>query len=422
VHFALSSAIDDGRIDDGLIIDGTVVDCKGYIDDVNGKCIGKDEISTMEAINMKNIGKMISSFSYIKTNTIPNFNYLSKDIKNELLNKVNGYNEKNSGIVTTTIEKVPRDKRDLFFKDRYAPHISLMSGINILGDYNYLGESIQNVVVLLNSTQAYIQRSQIDTGRFVSGMQSAKTQLESYIDLIDSDISVLYGIIRQFDNNHPDTFDSFIESSVINKQTFDSRKVAYFEIKDSIVALAVEAIRAVEAASNGNSSIVASPNIIYSDGSSSSKITITVKNTLNNPIVDKRITLTTKNDGVVITPSATNSDIAGRADFTITSTVEGYISLTAIIENESLELLGSNIINVKSLVYKGCVETGGNWIDEKCVCPDDYNWDEEKLECVIFEELIPQKLCEQSGGTWDEKCVCPDDYNWDEEKLECVKK
>ncbi len=423
MRFVLSAPIiDDGGHGSGDI-DEHEIECRGQIDDMDGRCLGEREISRREAINMNNIINIARSFNSLTTDVFPNYKYLSSSVKEELIEKFVGYYDKNNNISTTTIESIPRGERDLFFKNAYTPYISLLKTRSIFSRYNDLGSFIQNMITLLNSTEAYIRNSAIDVSLFRSRILSANNELNSYINLIDSDISGLNTTISSFDKDNPDSFTGFIDSSVQNKTTLNNRRTTYYSVKDEIINLTVDAIRAVEIAYNGNSSIVASPNVIYSDGSSSSKVTVTVKNTLDNPIVNKQVTLISKNDGVVITPSATNTDISGVANFYITSTVEGYISLMATIEDESLELLGSNIINVRSLAYKGCVETGGGWKNDKCECPENFNWDEEKLECAMSQEPTPQEVCEWGGGSWDgEKCVCPDDYNWDEEKLECVKK
>ncbi|MDD3284056.1 MAG: Ig-like domain-containing protein, partial [Patescibacteria group bacterium] len=406
-----SEIIDNKPVED----DGDV--CKGQIDDIDGRCLRENEISRREAINMNNILKIVNSFDSTKNNTIPNFSYLSDTTKNKLIEKLSGYYDKNSHISTTTIESIPRSERDLFFRDAYVPYISLLKSISIFSSYNNLGSSIQGMITLLNSTELYIQNSDINVSQFTTQIQSARSQLQGYISSINSDIGALYTTIYSFDKDNPDSFSGFIDSSTGNRNTLNDRSATYFSVKDNIINLAVDAIRAVEIAYNGNSSIVASPNLIYSDGTSVSKVTITVKNTLKNPIVNRQVNLTSTSQGVSINPASGYTNASGVVEFSITSNVSGYINLKATIEGETLELLGSNIINVWSLEHKGCADTGGVWTGETCICQKDYEWVPKDLKCVSSAQLG----CEKTGGIWEGKvCTCPKGYTWIEKDLKCI--
>ena len=409
MRFVLSAPLIDGHDIEDI--------CEGQIDDMDGRCLGEYEISRREAINMNNVKNIAKSFNSIATDVVPNFKYLSSPVKEKLTEKFNDYYNKNNDISTTTIQSIPRSQRDLFFKDAYTPYISLLKTRSIFSTYNELGSSIQDIVTLLNSTVLYIQNSAINTAQFQTDIQTAKAQLNSYIDQINSDISNLNTTISSFNKDNPDSFAGFIDSSVQSKTILNDSKTVYYSVKDDIVSLTVDAIRAVEIAYNGNSSIVASPNIIYSDGVSVSKVTVTVKNTLNNPITNRQVNLTTTNSGIVISPESVYTNASGVAEFSITSTKDGYISLKATIADETLELSGTNIINVISLANKGCIETGGTWTGETCICKEGYTWIEKDLKCISLAQIG----CESTGGTWSGKiCTCPKGYTWIEKDLKCI--
>lgn len=396
-----------------------------YIDDVDFRCLSDGAISRREAMNMMNVKKIVEYFDSVNTNIYLNLNYLPIYIKTTLADNFSGYHSKNYNISTTTVQAIDRSGRDLLFKNAYTPYISLIKAISIFGKYNNLGSSIQDLATLLNTTQLYIENSQIDISGFKSQIQESISTLQSYKDTVDSNVNNLYIAMLVFDNNNPDSFQSFIDSSASNNTAFNSVSNQYFLVRDDIVKLAVDAIRAVEAAYNLNSSISALPNEILNNGVSISKVTISVRDSLNNPIINRQVNLICNDKDVIISPTSKSTDSNGIAEFDVSSNMTGYISLTATVDGEAMTLMGTNIIESVSEIAvtpeQACKRDGGAWDGKTCICPDGFVWDELGLQCIKSGgSLTPEQACKRDNGTWDGKtCICPDKLTWDEKLLQC---
>lgn len=90
-----------------------------------------------------------------------------------------------------------------------------------------------------------------------------------------------------------------------------------------------------------NSLIFAWPYSLKADGKESSLITVFVKNDVGSPITNKQVTLQTNLGNLSDTSVVTDS--TGKADFTITSDVEGDALIEALIDNAKI----NNNITIK---------------------------------------------------------------------------
>ncbi|MDD4290082.1 MAG: Ig-like domain-containing protein [Patescibacteria group bacterium] len=400
---------------------------KPYFDDILDQCIGEFQLSTKEAMNMQNIINIANNFNNIKNNTISSFIYLNNDLKNILTEKFDFYYSPNSNISTTTLEGIngvggiSRPDRDAFFRDRYVSYIGLKESIDILSKYNNLGSSIQGLITLLNTTEAYIKNSSLDTSVFIKDIQNSESQLQNYINTINDDINRIYISISNFDIDNPDSFSDFIENSPENKNQFNSRKDEYLAVRDAIIELAITAIQQVEAAYNGHSSITANPIQVYNDGSIST-VTVTLKDSLKNPVVGKLVTLQSSSR-VDISPSSVTTNVSGIAEFEVSSYDVGYIDLDVITQDEDVVIYGSYLIEViENPAIKGCEKSGGEWNGKECICPDGFVWDEKLLQCVKSGGGVDEKTCKEGGGEWTgEECKCKEEgFVWSELELQCV--
>ncbi len=392
-----------------------------YLDKDRGLCIGENDVSLKEERNINNIKSMSLELANIRNDYVSYFMFLSEGLRNILITKLSSYYDVTFSVSTSTVKSsIPRAQRDTFFRDKYVPHLGLTKAVDILGKYNSLGGAIQNLIILANTTDLYIQSSAIvtDMGDASASLRSAITILNDYIDTVDSDLVVLGSVVSGFDVNNFYSFKNFSDSYGEYEASFKASFDLYLGSKDAIIDIAMQAIKKVEAAYNENSSITASPAIIYNDGSVS-VVTVTVKNSLNNPIVGRLVTLNSSKN-VNINPISAVTDSNGVALFNVSYDNLGFISLNAEIEGEELVISGSYLIEViENPAIKGCTNSGGTWDGTTCKCLDGFVWDDVKLQCV--ESGITEEICVAGGGTWDGKiCKCETGFVWDDVKLQCV--
>ncbi len=395
-----------------------------HLDPDTGFCIGEKKLSSQETKNVENLLRIVENFNSIKNNTIPNFDYLSQDLKDVLISKFDEYYQANYEISTTTLEiSTSRSERDYFFQQSYVPYLGLSDAINFFSRYNKLGYSIQNLIELLNTTEAYIETSSVDVAEFLVEIRNTRDQLEDYIVLVNSDIAALSALVNDFDSSNIASFSNFIDSSIENRAILNSRIDEYLPVKYSIISTAIQAIQAVEAAYNGNSSISASPTQIYPEiyGSGNiSVITVTVQDSLKNPITSRLVTLTTL-DSANISPSSIETDENGVASFEVSSNVLGKKSFEATIEGEELVISGSYLIDVvKTPAQIGCEADGGTWSGTTCSCPKDFTWDGVYYHCF---DPDAKAGCEATGGSWyapTPTCKCKEGFTWYDKVLKCI--
>lgn len=396
-----------------------------YLDKDRGLCIGENDVSLKEERNINNIKSMSLELASIRNDYVSYFMFLSEGLRNILITKLSSYYDVTFGVSTSTVKSsIPRAQRDTFFRDKYVPHLGLTKAVDILGKYNSLGSAIQNLIILANTTDLYIQSSAMatDMGDASASLRSAITILNDYIDTVDSDLVVLGSVVSGFDVNNFYSFKNFSDSYGEYEASFKASFDLYLGSKDAIIDIAMQAIKKVEAAYNKNSSITSSPSTIYNDGSVS-KVTVTVKDSLNNPIVGKSVSLSASK-AIYISPLSINTDDNGIAIFNVHSYDVGSISIDAQIEGEELVISGSYLIEViENPAIKGCQNSGGVWdIENKtCTCPKDFVWDEKILQCV--ESGITKEICLAGGGTWDDEtltCKCETGFVWNDIQLKCI--
>ena len=88
----------------------------------------------------------------------------------------------------------------------------------------------------------------------------------------------------------------------------------------------------------GSSTVVASPTSVPADGSTTSTISVTLKDASANPLVGKTISLGSSLGGVTISPASTNTPPSGVVTFTVLSTVGGSATLTATDTTDSITI------------------------------------------------------------------------------------
>ncbi|MDO8621257.1 MAG: Ig-like domain-containing protein [Candidatus Levybacteria bacterium] len=96
---------------------------------------------------------------------------------------------------------------------------------------------------------------------------------------------------------------------------------------------------------------------VPADGQTKVTVTVILKDTSGNPVVEDTVTLKDPNDGsAVIIPTSTTTDGAGRATFTITSLYPGTYSLDIIdtTTNTPFNGLGTVVFNPTSGVQSTC--------------------------------------------------------------------
>lgn len=404
----------------------------------NMPCIGEFQISQNEAMNMRNIKKTSESLNTSKEEIVGRFNYVGDNIKDNLINKLDLYYTNNFNISTSTFEGsgangiggIARPDRDLFFSERYAGSLALSSAIKITEKYDNFGSLIQQLIVLVNSTEEYIKKSSIDMSATIEKLQKAKEQLNLNIDVINFNLSKIDSSINNLDINNFNSCLSFNYSYDEYLKDYKDAVDLYAESRNEIIPIAIETIQIVEAAYNGYSSITASPSVIYNDGSIS-VVTVTVKNSLNNPIVGRLVTLgdvqnasggvDMVSDDIKILPDSIETNEDGIARFSVVANDIGYISLYAFIQDESLVISGSYLIKViESLEMIGCQNSGGVWNFKSisCECPVDTSWDKDRLICISLSQI----RCESGGGEWTgEMCKCKEGFIWDDKLLQCIK-
>ncbi|HNZ86344.1 MAG TPA: Ig-like domain-containing protein [bacterium] len=392
-----------------------------YLDRDRGLCIGESDISLKEERNINNIKSMGLELTSIKNNYAPHFIFLSEDLRNVLIVKLSSYCDDTLSVSTSTVKtSVPRAQRDTFFRDKYVPHLGLTKAVDILGKYDSLGNSIQHLITLANTTNLYIKNSAIDMGDVSASLSSAITELGNYIDKLNSDLTDLGGVISGFDVNNFYSFQNFSDLYSEYEASFGSSLDLYLESKDEVVGIAMEAIRRVEAAYNENSSIKADPySISVGD---SSEVTVSVRDSLNNPIIGRTVTLISSGGNPIISPEFQATNDNGIAVFNVKGTQVGKISLEAKIEGEDLVIYGSYLIEVlMNQAQLRCEAENGKWTGETCICPDGLTWDERHYHC--FNQKA-QDGCVATGGTWIPEtptCKCPKELPiWNEAKFMCV--
>lgn len=387
-----------------------------YLDREAETCIGETEVSKRESINMNNIKNISQNFDFIRQNLMSEYNYLPTDLKQTVIGKLNTYYNNNSSMATSTIESISRSQRDAFFTSKYTPYLGLSKSINILAKYDDLGNSLQNLIYLLNTTEAYIRNSAIDMSEESALLLEASSELSAYKNEADNNLTLIGAAIYDLDVDDSVTFVEFARNFNDYKEGLNILRTKYFSLKDGIIEIAIQAIQKVEAVYNKNSSITASPEKIYNDGSVSI-VTVTVRDSLNNPVANKLVTLTGTKSTIVISISQ-NTNVNGVAEFSVSSNNIGYISLVAEIEGADFEISGSYLIEViENLAKTGCESSGGEWKDKNCICPEGYIWDEKELLCINLAE----QGCENSGGSWNGTlCICKPGFVWSQEQLVCV--
>lgn len=390
---------------------GCSCDTDAYLDEYNGdvQCIGENDVSRRESANINNIKKVVGYLDYIRKNTIPNWTYLiSTGVINTLTNasgsgKMDLYYLSNKDINVSTVQAVARSGRDVFFRDKYSSYVALSKSIDLISRYNNLSGSIQNLVELLNTTNEYIAGSSVNQNLELSrGIEEKANLLNDYIDRVNLNVQTfnfaLSGLNNMTDINRVNTFINNFGSNNSGRgyfSSFNSINEEYGNIRDGIIQIAMDAITAVEVAQNKNSSITASPKVITNNGLSASTVSVTIRDSLNNPKQGKKVFLTLSDNSInrSVNIKSINSvtDYSGVAQFQITSTQTGYISLRANIDGENFELLATNIINVGAigidprLLETLCKQSGGTWnssLKDPCTCPSGYIYDSKTGKCV----------------------------------------
>jgi adhesin/invasin len=88
--------------------------------------------------------------------------------------------------------------------------------------------------------------------------------------------------------------------------------------------------------SEANSTVVASPTSVSADGLSASTVTVTLKDTKNNPVSEHDVTISSGAHVTAIDPSSGTTDDSGQVSFTVKSAQEGIATITATDTTESV--------------------------------------------------------------------------------------
>lgn len=112
-----------------------------------------------------------------------------------------------------------------------------------------------------------------------------------------------------------------------------------FSINLSLIVFENPISRAIKAkdehnVSYANSMMFAWPYLVTADGKGSSLITVFVKSDVGAPIANKQVTLQTNLGD--LSDTSVMTDNTGKAEFTITSLVEGDALVEALIDNNKL--------------------------------------------------------------------------------------
>jgi hypothetical protein len=213
-----------------------------YLDEYDDMCIGQSDISHREAINMNNVKKIVQYFDTI-ANTMPTLNYLSENLRTNIIGKLSIYYNQNSGINTSTVESVfPRINRDLFFRNKYVPYMAFSKSINILNKYNNLGNLIQDYIELVNTTLNYIEHSEIDMSDFSNALENNTQNLYDYTQALSSDLNVIDATISGFNLNNVDGIETSMNSFVLYNKNFQARVTSSLSLEQTAVDLATNVI------------------------------------------------------------------------------------------------------------------------------------------------------------------------------------
>ena len=92
-----------------------------------------------------------------------------------------------------------------------------------------------------------------------------------------------------------------------------------------------------------NSAISASPTTVPADGSTSSKVTVTLQDHNNNPVPGRKIALAAAGGSSVITAISGTTNAQGQATFSVTDTTTEVVTYTATDTTDSLALAGQSV-------------------------------------------------------------------------------
>ena len=113
-----------------------------------------------------------------------------------------------------------------------------------------------------------------------------------------------------------------------------------------------------------NSTVVASPTLIDADGLSQSTVTVTLKDTSDNPLGGHSVVISSGDHPTTITPSSATTDSSGQSPFTVKSTHDGLVVITATDTTEDLAIAATASITFVDVTPPGditgfTVEQGG---------------------------------------------------------------
>ncbi|MDO8958444.1 MAG: Ig-like domain-containing protein [Rhodocyclaceae bacterium] len=106
-----------------------------------------------------------------------------------------------------------------------------------------------------------------------------------------------------------------------------------------------------------NSTVVANPTSIPNDGTSTSTITVTLKDTAGNPVVGKTITLTAGSGSSTITTVSGVTDASGQAIFTVKDTVQESVTYTARDTTDGVTIIQTATVTFSSVNGFNAFET-----------------------------------------------------------------
>lgn len=109
--------------------------------------------------------------------------------------------------------------------------------------------------------------------------------------------------------------------------------------------------------SAANSTVVASPTSVASDNSSTSTITVTLKDTAGNLVAGKTITLTAGAGSSTITTVSGTTDVNGQASFTVKDAVQESVTYTATDATDNIVITQTATVTFSSVSSFNAFET-----------------------------------------------------------------
>ncbi len=392
-----------------------------------------------------------------KTDYITNFSYINESYKNNLINEFKTYQNSLDKFKVQVLDK--GENPDTLFNNLTAKYKALTKKVFIYNYCNNLSQSVADSFLLLNSTKSFINNLDTINSGFPSknDLLSSLNNSISSLNNLSNEVSDLIVSVDKLN------FANYEKVFLLRKTFLDTYRldfvIPYLAVSQNVLADTQSAILQSQGVSPTLSVISSSRSSIYNDNDSVANIKVKVLNYQNKALANIDVDLmaydhSIKNQkeinngfssldgnmegaisnkenkekelekiGVSIIPlGIVKTNAQGVANFNLTSKTIARLSFKAVIKGKTI-IIANNLVNVVrsvSIAEKGCLKSGGQWINDKCQCATDYRWNTESNKC---EKVVSpaEQGCLKSGGKWNDNiCTCPEKYIWNNTKYQCV--